>query len=141
MSEAVDPELQELLEAATAPLPVPAIKVVSRDYLVHQFLRAEDITPGAFCSIETAELYQMYLAWATKLEGESRVVPPLKFALSLSAKGFRRGRPRRARLHGGRDRRVILVRSEVARRLILWAKEHPITEAHRAIFRPKRFIK
>lgn len=129
-----DAELAELLAWATAPTPAPAVRYVPRETLAVRFLRANEIETGTAYSIEVAHLYQMYLAWATNMEGETRLVTPLKFAMVLTKRGFRRRRPRGARRKGGRDHRVLMVKATSAERLLAWARENPITQEQRAVF-------
>lgn len=133
--EAADAELQELLAAAMAPLPVPEVQLVPRASLVHCFLREHGIEPGAAFSIETAELYAMYIAHSAKVGRASAVVPPRKFVFAINGRGFVRKRPPLARRKGGRDHRVLMVRgADVALGLQQWVMENPLSPEQRAVF-------
>jgi hypothetical protein len=134
VTEVSPAELQELLASATAPVPAPKLKLVLRISLVHEFLREHRIEPGPAYSVETAVLYQMYLAWAARAEGETRVVHPVWFARGLNSRGIKRRRPAGARASGGRDHRVLMVKGEAAQRLLAWARENPLTPDQRRIF-------
>lgn len=129
-----DKELEELLAIAERPLPAGAAVVTPHGRSVQAFLDAHAIAPGPTASIETAALYQMYLAWATKVDAESNVLSPRKFAVDMASRGFKRKRPRGARRNGGRDRRVLLVRREAAEALIQWDEEHQTTDEQRTRF-------
>lgn len=139
MSEA-DAELEELL--ATAMAPSPALKVVTlmsdrsnhprvpNRLLVAKFLREHEIKPGRSMGIEVSELYQLFLGWAIKLEGESQIVTPIFFSKRLRDLGFYRARTTRY----GRDCRPLLCSSKSAWWLRAWIKEHPVTKAQRLLF-------
>lgn len=134
-----DAEISALLAAATLPAPPTRVKIVTKKDLVQQFLRANEIEPGAAISIEVCALYQLYLSWGTKLDGESKVASPRTFSVAIVARGFKRKRPHKARAGSQRDRRCLMVKGgTVAARLIAWVNENPLTDEHRTLFNPAR---
>ena len=134
--DAVKADLDQLLAAATAPSHVVAEpKLTPNPQLVRRFLRAHDVLPGKVTSIEVAALYRMYRDWSATLMGQPRMVRPLRFAAVLRDEGFKRRRPKKLS-KTERDRKCLLVTREAAKRLLAWAKDHPLTPEDRNVFNP-----